>query len=323
MELIPAPPKEFCEFILGSEPVVIASHDKPDGDCLASSMALARYLESRKREVLLYNPGPFSRREIRHYKERFSQVIPAKWLQRKPALLTVDCASHDRLGDIGSLDAFGTIAVVDHHSSTKMIGSVRYVAPRAPATALMAQRIIEHDRPLEKNEAEHILFGFLTDSGFFRHIHSEPAEVFAYVTRLLQFGFSLHALYRRMYGGVKFKQHHLVGRILERSEQFLNGKLIVAVKTQDDSQYFAGYLNGEAVYGSLILTSGVEVVALINELPDEGFDISLRSTKAVNVGALAAQYGGGGHVAAAGYRWRGSLDQLKMQLIHDVSTAMQ
>ena len=319
MPLVGDPSEEFSKFIAETTPIVIASHDKPDGDCLGSSVALAHYLQSRGRQVLLFNPGPFARQDIRHYKQLFTTTVPKTWLGRTADLLIVDCASVDRLGNIGPIEGFARVGVLDHHSEAQVDGDVRYICPQAPACSLVVQRLIETERPLHREEAEHILFAFLCDSGFFRHIDKEPGEIFSYLTRLFAFDFSLRDLYRKMNGGVKLSQHHLIGAVLQKSQQYLQGKLIIAVKSQEDGHLHSGYTSGEAVYSALILTAGVEVVALINELPERGFDVSLRATNLVNVGKLASLYGGGGHAMASGFRWSGDLDQLKMKLIQNVS----
>ena len=50
----------------------------------------------------------------------------------------------------------------------------------------------------------------------------------------------------------------------------------------------------------LRLTDGVEVAIFLYQTGEEEYKVSLRSKKKIDVAAIATQFGGGGHVRAAG-----------------------
>ena len=56
--------------------------------------------------------------------------------------------------------------------------------------------------------------------------------------------------------------------------------------------------------------SGVEYAAFLKEQEDGSVRVSLRAKRRGNVAAIAEQFGGGGHVRAAGYTAKGSVYQI-------------
>src|SRR5664280_2124588 len=60
----------------------------------------------------------------------------------------------------------------------------------------------------------------------------------------------------------------------------------------------------EGLVNYALAIEGIEVALFFRELPDGCFRVSLRSKGAVNVAAVAEEFGGGGHEAQADARWR-------------------
>ncbi len=305
----------------------MVGHAKPDGDSVASALALATFLKRIKKQVTLLNEGPFYRREILSYQGLFSQSLPPPSKYNNCALLVVDCADRDRMGIMAPLATHLECAVIDHHLETEAepYGTVRYICTNAPSTTLLIQRLIEESGyKLSKREAQWVLFGFLTDSGFFRHLDANGEEILAYVGRALSHNISLRKLYHKLYGNHPLAEHHLLGHLLVSTESRLQGRLLIAYKSRAIVERCGTpFINHGLLYNHLLATEKVEVCILISELPNEsGFDVSLRSLGAVNVNQIASQYGGGGHVAAAGFRWEGSFSKLQQSLIEAADSAL-
>lgn len=320
---IPVASEQFLEYLRDREQFVIASHEKPDGDCIFSSLALYSFLKRRGKEVLLYNPGPFARREIRKHKSSFSQTIPQSWSQRKAVLVLIDCASKSRVRLDDAKFEEAALLVIDHHHTRPPNRAIEYICPAAPATTLIVQSLIEQLGELTKNESYYLLLGFLTDSGFFRHLNRSAAQIFPYITRLLVHEHSLRDLYRELFGNQSFGTVRFTADIILNAQSFLGGRLVVATRTKEMSdKYGIGYMNNEQANAQLQLIKGVEVTALITEISPDLYDVSLRALGSVNVAKIAEEWDGGGHIAASGFRWNGSLDGVQMQLIHRVGSAL-
>jgi len=321
---ISAPPAQFTEYLRAHQRFVIASHEKPDGDCICASLALASFLTRQKKEVLLYNPGPFARREIRQYKKSFAPTIPPSWRGGHTALILIDCAMKERARIDEAEWQSEEYAIIDHHPLSAEVRahskeSIQYICPAAPSTTLLIQSIIEDQDAVSQEESYYILLGFLTDSGFFRHLDAAASDSLEYASRLLRHQHSLRALYKQLYGQTKMQEMRFISEIILHTQSFLQGRLLIATRTKAMSnKYNIQYISGEQVNAQLQMVKGGEVVALITELEDSAYDVSLRASGMVNVAAIAEKFGGGGHVSASGFRWVGTLESIQMQLIQKV-----
>ena len=76
--------------------------------------------------------------------------------------------------------------------------------------------------------------------------------------------------------------------------------------TEDDTGGLSGFLRN---------IEGVEVAALAKETEAGDFKISMRSNERVDVSALCASLGGGGHIRAAGCRLPGPAEAVRSALI--------
>ena len=64
--------------------------------------------------------------------------------------------------------------------------------------------------------------------------------------------------------------------------------------------------------------AGVEAVAVLRQLGEDRFKVSLRSRGELDVEQLARQHGGGGHKNAAGFVVEGELEQARQQVVTEL-----
>jgi phosphoesterase RecJ-like protein len=208
-------------------------------------------------------------------------------------------------------------AVIDHHSSGETYGNIRYIDSSAPSTTYLIQHIIEgYGFPLEKTEAEYILFGLCTDTGFFRHLTKDTAHVFQSVSRLIEAGASPNKIHQMMYGRRSLEARHLLGTILKRVESYNDSKILVAHETLEDTDSYGIHNRDSDTFYLLLQTvKNVEAVILIREEKPGVCSVGLRSNNDIDMGSIARSFNGGGHKKAAGFEWRGSIDEIKDKLI--------
>lgn len=323
VEQIAVPPN-LLELIRSRSSFHIISHVEPDGDCVATSLALRAFLRRLGKRADCYNPGPFDRAEIRDFEGEFQKQLPARDFAPDEAAIVVDCSSEDRIGGIAEQLGSLTIAVVDHHIAGEPFGDIRYVDPTLPSATLLVQRIIEEMSlaPTEE-EARHIFFGFITDTGFFRFLDAGTGDVFALVARLVDAGASPRDQYLQLNGGRPLASRYLIGKLLDRLEDHYNGRLLLAVERKEDTER-AGRKNRDtdAFYRLLLATEGVEVVALIREESEDSCTGSLRSRDTVDVSAVAHSLGGGGHRRASGFLAQRPAAEVREELIIRIGRAL-
>ncbi len=305
-------PKALLDFIGRYEHFVIASHREPDGDCVGSSLALASYLARKGKRASLVSAGPFKRPEIREFEPLFVQKADGADLTPSTALFVLDCSGIERLGDAAASVESLPHAIVDHHATNESSGSADYVAGSAPSTTVLVQDIIEAagDTPT-REEAELLLFGLCTDTGFFRHLDERASETFAHASRLVAAGANPKKTFARMNGGKSFESRILISRILSRMTRYYDGRLVVSSETIDDTrEYGLEGRDSDSLYQLIQAIRGVEAIVIVRQESETNCSVGLRSLDRVDVSVVATAFGGGGHRQASGLNTPGTIDEL-------------
>ena len=122
-----------------------------------------------------------------------------------------------------------------------------------------------------------------------------------------EYGFDFPALIDETYYEKTYAQNQLLGRALLESIMFMGGKCIVsAIDKKTLDFYSATSKDLEGIVNQLRITKGVECAIFMYEVGNLEYKVSLRSCKYVDVSKVAAFFGGGGHVRAAGCNINGT-----------------
>ena len=326
-------PKEFLDFIKNGEKFLVAGHENPDGDCVGSQIALVSVLRRLGKEAIPCSAGPFNRAEIKPYKSLFSsnKNLIEKGFNETPfngtglnettfRVILLDCSSLDRTGDISGLLEGRPLAIIDHHDTRDApppAGNPCYFDVNAPSTTFMIMRIIAAlGLEISREEAEILFFGLCTDTGFFRHVERDAAEVFGAALALIRLGANPKAAYSAIYGGKSLNSRRLIGQTLARAESLFSGKLILTTEGYEEIKSF-GLENwdSDSLYGLLQSVAGVEAIVIIRQETPETCIVGLRSRSAVDVGSIAGQFGGGGHKNASGFSLKGTISETREKII--------
>ena len=316
-------PRELLDFLDHYGTFYIIGHKEPDGDCVGSQLALASFLRRMGKEVTACSSGPFTRTEIMPFEHRFSSVVPFERASERAAAFILDCSSLGRIGDIAETLPAVPLAFIDHHASGEATGEVVYIDDHAPAVTLLILALIEAlgQKPT-KEEAELLLFGLATDTGFFRHLDEGSAETFEAASRLVAAGASPKHCFNAMNGGKSLISRKLMGETLTRTEPYYDGRLLVSYLTLEDQQrYGLASRDSDMVYQLLFGISGCEAVMIIRQETETGCTVGLRARDRVDVGSIAARFGGGGHRLAAGLSIKGRVEEVREKLIEAFAAA--
>lgn len=311
-------PAELLESLQEYDSFIIIGHKEPDGDALSSQLALASFLNRKGKQAVPVSPGPFDRKEIAEKEKLFLRHIPETFLKESTLIVVVDCSTIERIGYLAKEAEGYRIAVIDHHSSGETFGDIRYIDSEAPSVTHMIQKIIEAkgDSPTI-TEAELLLFGLATDTGFFRHLESGSGQVFKSAGRLVDAGASPKEVFSEMYGNRSFESRILLGKLLMNAESLCNGRIIFVVETKEDvSRFGKNSRDSDFLYQLLTGVENVETVALLRYESETEISVGLRSNGTVDVGTVAKNFGGGGHKKAAGFSSGNSFSELKKELLH-------
>jgi len=321
--------QNVIDLIAPGSRVLILTHARPDGDALGSGVAMQIVLTAagKRAQLALLSPWPGKYDFL---------VVPhaplTAWERRVDfdeydRIVIVDTCTYGQLeGLADQLDHHrDRIAVIDHHASRDPIGAVQWIDVNASACGQMVHRLIRQAGwPIGREVAEALLVAIATDTGWFRFSNTTPACL-RLAADLLDFGLDANALYQRIYQNDTPQRVALQGEMLRTLQLFCGGRLVVVRITQDmyartgsDPADTEGLIDVPQVIGSALVT-----VLLAERPANAGMRVSFRSKGRVDVNAIAMQFGGGGHVRAAGAKLTGeTFETLLPRIVAAVEKAL-
>ncbi|MCA8942550.1 MAG: bifunctional oligoribonuclease/PAP phosphatase NrnA [Planctomycetes bacterium] len=295
---------EFLQIIENHQRFLLAGHERPDGDCLGSEIAMFHLLQALGKQATICNPdSPASSFDY------FTQQTPVTSFQAERELpefevmLLLDCAHLSRLGRMaGAVPSDAKIAVIDHHvGSERGDGAVSFVDATASATGMLVARLYEHYGLTPSREAADALFlSIVSDTGWFRYSNT-TREVFAVTSRLTELGVEPSEIYDVIHRRNHRDSVAFLADSIQRCEIDLDGRFgyVVLDRAAIDRAARIGF-DLDAIMEPLRSVDGIEVVAMFKENVKGTVKLSLRSQHDVDVQEIASSFGGGGHRKAAG-----------------------
>ncbi|MBL9216120.1 MAG: bifunctional oligoribonuclease/PAP phosphatase NrnA [Opitutaceae bacterium] len=295
--------------------VVVVGHQRPDGDCIGSQVALCRVLRARGIDAICLNPDRVPRR-IRFLVEDTPFFQRDEIAHDSRSAVYTDCADHARAGDRLVELYPEPLGCFDHHLSNAGFGRFNFVDTASAATAEVLTGIfLDAGIALDRVTAQALYTGIMTDTGQFRFA-STSERVFRLSAELLARGadpaLAGQELYEReSFGKLKLLQHYIGSLKLECGGRVCigvlhNGTFERTGATVEDTEGLVDYARS---------IDGVEVGVLIEERPGV-IKASLRAKHAEHrMDTVAALFNGGGHANAAGLNCQETLSSFYPRLV--------
>lgn len=308
-----------CE---GAENIVISGHIRPDGDCIGSCMAtylfLKKVMPQANVRVFLEQPA-----EIFSCIQDFDKIETSCRLDETPdVFIALDCEK-TRLGEAEALfDKAKKKINIDHHISNEQgCGDVNYVVPTASSASELVYDVIDKEY-LDVEIAKAIYIGMIHDTGIFQYSNTSP-KTLKIAGELIAYGFDFPALIDETFYEKTYVQNQILGRALLESIVFMDGKCAVSCVDQKTMAFYnATPKDLEGIVNQLRIIKGVECAIFMYEIDVQQYKVSLRSCKYVDVSKVAAYFGGGGHVRAAGCTMNGSFYDVVNNLSEHIEEQM-
>jgi phosphoesterase RecJ-like protein len=305
-------PEALIRFIREGSAFIVVGHEEPDGDCVGSQLAMSSLLKRLGKKVFTCSAGPFKRTEVKPYEKYF---VPCPAPDANMRVIIMDCSALDRVGKL-TLDGM-PLASVDHHMSDTPQGEAVFLDPAAPSVTFMTLKIFEAlDLVPTAEEAELLLFGLCTDTGFFRHLDAGSAETFETAAKLAAAGASPKKIFAAINGGKSLNSRLLMGTVLAKTRSYYGGRLLVSSETLEESKRFGlESRDSDMLYQLLQSIEGVEAMVIIRQENPEECTMGLRSRDRINVAEIAKQFGGGGHKNASGAKTVATIAVLEEKVV--------
>lgn len=313
--------KKINEEIARSRTFLITTHESPDGDAVGSTLALACYLRGLGKEVTLYYRDQVP--DIYTFLPLADMVQSAIPAGSYDICFVLDVGEFARAGkELGEFRGIGKFINIDHHLHCERFGAINLIDSEACATGALIYRIIKAaGHQIDYAIALCIYTAVITDTGSFRYSNANP-EAFAIAGEMVAAGVNAWHVAEKLYERQPHERLALLALALGTLEVSSRGDYAAVTVTLD--MYEKSGARPELTDGFVNYPRsirGVEVAIFFREIEPGLFKVGFRSKGTVDVSALAAAFGGGGHHNAAGCTMPGTFADVREKVFSHLEIA--
>lgn len=307
--------------IAAADKILITCHAKPDGDSAGSMVALASMCRERGKQATLYSPERVPR-YLGWLPLRRSWVHSLKADSRYQLTCILDCGDEKLLGDkFPGPEVTGERVVLDHHAHGIPFGDLFISDPAAAASGVLVWRLARRlGWTLDRTAATGLYVALISDTGSFRYANTN-AEAFELASELVAKKLidpsEIADRMSQPYTGARLK---LISKALAKVERELGGRVAIMTVTHELlAASGAGWDDTDGLIHYVRNLRGAMCGVFLSPAKHGGIRVSMRSRPdGVDVGAVCAQLGGGGHPGAAGCTLEGTLEDARKRVVEAI-----
>ncbi len=297
---------DIQRLIDGSRNVLITSHRNGDGDSVGTQLAVHDYVTSQGKSAICLQHGPIPNNltflpgsdrilDVSSNSFKFPDTV-------FDLVIALECPNLERAGDaLQGIDSSSPVINIDHHSDNTGYGTVNWVDASASSVGEMVTHLFDCiEYKIERETAECLYAAILTDTGRF-HYPSATADTFRQVAKLVSAGIDIQRICDQIYFSRRPQSIKLTGLALSRVDYSARERICV-IPISHEMMTLANAANGDAegIVEYTLYGQHTELGALLRDFDEGGVKVSLRSRGAWDVARIAGEFGGGGHINAAG-----------------------
>lgn len=313
----------IIEAIRAHHSFCVVGHIRPDGDCVGSQLGLTHALRNEGKEVVCWNEDEMP--------QKYEFLDPERILQKPKSGMKFDCviatdaASLERLGIVADcINDRKQFINIDHHESNTRYADLNWVSAREPSTGELIFRLLKIAKwPITKRIADCLFTAVSTDTGSFQYPSTRPGT-YHVAGELVRRGANLARICDEVYQSYPLSRARLLRHVYSHFRLTHQNQIAYFwLKKADFARSGANSADSEGLIDHIRAIAPVEIACVFEEIEPELTRVSLRSkTQKVNVNEIAAQFGGGGHPAAAGARISGRPLSVQRRVIAALKKAL-
>jgi bifunctional oligoribonuclease and PAP phosphatase NrnA len=299
---------------------VISSHSRPDGDSIGSQLAMAYTLRALGKNAVVVNADPAPPPLMAF--PGVPEIVIAPAVEGKfDAAIIMECGDLARTGVTG-LDRFFVVNI-DHHPGNTGYGQINWFDAKAAACGEMVFDLVRAlGVPLSLEIATHIYLAILTDTGSF-HYSSISPRTFDICRETLEAGVDPVLVARNVYDSNNMGRLKLFGAVLSAMQIDQSGRIAIVYLDHEMARAAGGtYEDTEGLINLPLTVKEIQAVLFFKQDEGDQYRVSMRSKGLIDIGAVAKEFGGGGHKNAAGCTVAGPVDALQKQFVEKVERAI-
>ncbi|MBQ6809176.1 MAG: bifunctional oligoribonuclease/PAP phosphatase NrnA [Clostridia bacterium] len=304
--------------IFTKDNIRIIAHRSPDGDTLGSCFALCEVLKNmgKTAEVVCSDRVADKLTVLTDCEtELFPTFTP-------DCIVTVDVATADLLGKAYCDIAAEVDYAIDHHyTNTNFAKNLILDGDCSSAGEVLFYLFKQAGIPLTEKAAFLLYAAIASDTGCFKFANTMP-ETHEAAANLLRYGIEIEKINKILFDEATVDYIRFECEVINNMKIY-DEKIVFLPVTKEMMERY-NIQDGEANGLSYLLrrVKGSLIGATLRE-SDEKIRISLRSFGEENVAEIAAKFGGGGHVKAAGCGIAGTLEEVEEKLLSAIRESIK
>ena len=306
-----------------AQTLCVAGHIRPDGDCIGSQLGLSLALQAQGKRVVCWNEDAVpDKLAFLDPKKLFE---PPRRGQKFDCVIATDCASFERLGKVANCIQERKLFInIDHHQSNTHYADINWISDEAPSTGELIFTLLKAARwKITPAIADCLFTAISTDTGSFQYA-STRQSTFNVAGELVKRGAHLAEICNEVYQSYPLSRARLLQHVYSHFRLTHQNQIAYFwLKKTDFARTGAESNDSEGLIDHIRAIQPVVVACVFEEVEPELTRISLRSkSDRINVNELAAQFGGGGHTAAAGARVSGPPLSVQRRVVGAIKKAL-
>ena len=290
--------KELLDYIKSYNNIIIYRHQRPDGDAVYSSFALATFLKSnfKDKNIQIYGNDGY---DLLPYKN----IVPEKEIKNSLAII-LDTANTQRIDD-GSYKLANKVIKIDHHPNIEEYGDLNIVDDKSSSTCQLVSEILFsqtfEEYKIYKEVCEYLYCGLLTDTLNFKTTNVS-AKTFKIASILVEKGDLLPSeLSNKVFNKTleEFEKISALRNYLITKDKV--GYLLLNEKDLNDLNLSMDEAKNQIAEFGSIKDLNIWAIFVFDKNTNK-YNGSLRSKRDYVINGIAQNYNGGGHKNACGVK---------------------
>mgnify|MGYP006416107363 FL=1 len=299
--------QEIVDIINEGKKFIITTHLFSEGDAIGSELALKRFLCGINKDAVIVNnealPAVYrcfdTDRDVKFLRNKDVNIS----LNDFDAIFIVDVADWSQLGDFADMIKASSIkkVCIDHHASNPGYADINFIDQHASSAGELIFDLINFmNGEITLEIATPLYLSIATDTGWFKFSNTS-AKALKACSDLIEIGVKSEIIYEQLFQNKHMSYLKLLTLALGILRPECDGK-VVWTKITKEMIKSSGvpFVDTDVIIDLIRAVQEVEVVIIFREIGHRKTKLSFRSKHTVDVAKLASDFGGGGHVRAAG-----------------------
>lgn len=306
--------KQTAKLLQSANSIALFAHTNPDGDTIGACLSLKLALEQCGKAVKVFCDSEMSNRLAAF---ELTKSISNQFVGKYDLYVAVDCSEASRVGEFEKLflNARETLTI-DHHGG-EYFSKYNCLHSYASCCQIVFEIAKELNVDFSVDLATCLYMGLCTDTGNFAHNNTD-SDCFYMAGELCKNGADMEKVYRTFFRDTTFPETKLLARAISRMRSYYDERMFLTYVTMADlAEFELDHTTTAGIVSYAIDINTAIVGVCICEVTPNHYKVSMRG-KDFSVRDVCKEFGGGGHILAAGCRIDGFLEDVIEKIVRVV-----